>query len=181
VVVVVIVSRFPEPPIRVINALNHLRVLRSGNLEAIAELDREPSPVPRPWDPASCDDELRYDVWTWCDNVVIWINHEYAWRGPASIPLCWPQHPYLAHEIALLACQRCIAGEYAGPELLEEWARNTFPMFAERMAARTGEGCRKEHTDWPGAPAFHRHVDDAIAEARRDLFREDTNQPTDHT
>lgn len=116
-------------------------------------------------------------MWIWCDQVVTWLNHEFAWRGAAAVPACWPQHPYFAHEIALLACQRYAAGEYEGPELLEEWTRNTFPMFAERLTTRTGEGCRKEHTDWPAAPAFHRHVDKAVATARLDLFGEDTNQP----
>lgn len=173
----VIVRRFPDPPSRVVEALNFLRVMGSGDLDAIAELDREPGRIPRPWDPASCDNELRYDLWTWCDDVATWINHEFAWRSAAIVPPCWPQHPHLAHEIALLACLRYAAGKSERPELLEEWTRNALPDFAERTAARVGDGCRTEHTDWPAAPAFHRHVETTIADARCQYFRDDTHQP----
>ena len=173
----VIANRFPKPPNRVLAALQRLKVLDSRDLRAASALDREPGWVPRPWDPASCDDELRFDVWTWCDDVVTWINREYAWRGVTSVPPCWPRHPYLAHEIALLACLRYAAGQADAPQLLEDWTRVIFPAFIDRMLARTGEGCHTEHTDWPGAAAFHRHVESAVAKARLDLFRADTNQP----
>lgn len=166
----VIANRFPQPPSRVIEAFKRLRVLGSGDLGAVVGLEKEPGHVPRPWDPATCDDELRLDVWTWCDEVASWINREFAWRGFTGIPPCWPRHPYLAHELPLLACMRHVAGEAKEPRLLEEWMRLILPAFMERTAARTGEGCHNEHTEWPGAAAFHRFVDKDVVAAREGLF-----------
>jgi hypothetical protein len=173
----VIVERFPAPPTRVLAVFTRLQVLGSGSLAATANLDREPAHVPRPWDPGDCDDELRFDVWEWCEDVASWFNREFAWRGFDGIPPCWPQHPYLAHEIAVLASQRYLAAQAIDPRLLDDWLRVSLPAFVDRMSTRTGDGCLTAHTEWPGAAAFHRYADKATADARRELFRTDTHQP----
>lgn len=173
----VIVNRFPPPPTSVLQVFNQLKVLGSGDLAAAANLDREPVRVPRPWDPADCDDDLRFDVWEWCEDVAAWINREFAWRGFTGIPPCWPQHPYLAHEIAVLASLRYIASQATEPRPLEEWLRVSLPTFIERMSTRSGEGCLTTHTEWPGAAAFHRYADETSTGARRELLRADTHQP----
>ena len=71
-----------------------------------------PNNLPRPWDPPTCTKPaLRRELWKWLDEVVIWFNHEYVWDHNAGmIPACWPQHPHLVHEIAVLADQRRRAG-----------------------------------------------------------------------
>jgi hypothetical protein len=40
------------------------------------------------------------------EAVVTWLNQEYIWDVADVIPPCWPQHPHLVHEIAVLADQR---------------------------------------------------------------------------
>jgi len=47
-----IVSRFPQPPGQVRQALVTLAIVRGGDPEAIAELG-DTRDLPRPWDPAS--------------------------------------------------------------------------------------------------------------------------------
>ena len=83
----VIVSRFPNPPATIRQALIVMQVIRSGDREAIAELGDITDP-PRPWDPAICPHELRQQLWRWCDSVVTWINEEYSWRPGNLIPGC---------------------------------------------------------------------------------------------
>jgi hypothetical protein len=56
--------------------------------------------LPRPWEPATCrTQQLR----SWLDAVVTWLITEYVWEVADTIPACWPQHPHLVHEIAVLA------------------------------------------------------------------------------
>ena len=80
-----IVLPFPPPPLAVMYALELLQDLRrrerGGAARAGAEADLE-----RPWEPARCSGELGAAVWSWCDDVVAWINHEYAWRPAQMIP-----------------------------------------------------------------------------------------------
>ena len=147
---------FPAPPGAVLEALHRLEVLRRGDpdeMAAAGNLDN----LPRPWDPATCPNELRESIWEWCDEVAEWLNHEYVWRPTQMIPLCWPQHPHLARELAVLAILRWNAEESLTPEPVEEWHRYTFPMFNDRLTNRLGESsCRTgKHNDWP---AESRHV-----------------------
>ena len=172
----VIVTRFPRPPAPIREALHTLAVLRSGDKEQIEQLG-DVTDAPRPWHPASCDEELRIHLWHWSDQVAAWINRDYVWRPTGMIPGCWPRHPHLANELPGLACQRLTAEGAYGPELLEEWHRYTLPMFLDRGAARTGDGgCRSgKHTDWPAASRYDADTDPAAAAERQQQFRADTS------
>ena len=150
-----IVLPFPPPPMSVLAALDLLQdVQRREN--------GRPSPagvvadMERPWEPASCTSELGADVWRWCDEVVGWINHEFAWRPAALVPSCWRQHPHLARELPVLAVLRWQAESAAVPEPMEEWNRYAFPLFGDRMVERLGETtCRTgRHQDWPARSRF---------------------------
>jgi len=54
------------------------------------------------------------------EDVVTWLNREYVWDVGAVIPGCWPQHPHLVHEIAVLADQRRRAGASLTSDTIEE-------------------------------------------------------------
>ena len=67
-----------------------------------------PDPVlgsPTMPDPATITDpSLRAEAWDWLDAVVCWFNAEYVWDPTLGvIPACWPRHPHLVHEIAVIA------------------------------------------------------------------------------
>ena len=165
---------FPKPPAPVRTALAHLRIARSADAAARATLGNLDK-LPRPWEPAACPPEIRHHIWLWCDDIVAWINHEYLWRSTQLIPGCWPRHPQLAHEIPLLGCLRVQASEALRPDPLDDWHRNTLPMFIEQFTALLGEsGCRTgRHQDWPAASRFQTaHTGDAVAE-RQELFARD--------
>ena len=170
-----ILSRFPQPPGQVRQALVTLAILRSGDPEAIAELG-DTRDLPRPWDPATCPPELRQQLWLWCDDVAGWINREYNWKTTTLIPGCWPRHPHIANELPVLACLRD-AAESNGPELLEEWHRHTLPLFTDRLAARLGEStCRVgKHQEWPAAARYGTATSAAAVGYRHDLFHADTH------
>jgi hypothetical protein len=174
-----IVAAFPEVPPSVAKVLKQHAVVRRGDYDEIAA-EGDLRDLDRPWAPATCKDaDLRAALWNWCDKVVEWINHEYAWRPAKVIPPCWPQHPHIAHELPALAISRLAADESTGPELLEEWHRHTLPTFFDRMLDRLGEsGCRTgKHVDWP---AGSRHVaylgKDAVAD-RQHCFVRDVHSP----
>ena len=171
---------FPRPPVAVAEALNDLAIVRSGDDDAIAELGG-PAAVhglPRPWDPTTCSIELREHLWEWLDEVAGWVNHEYAWRSTSLIPPCWPRHPHLARELAVLACLRAAAGESLAPDLIEDWHRYALPHFLDRMLSRLGDaGCRNGHTDWPAAGRYDHYTDDPAVTARLEAFYADTHPP----
>jgi hypothetical protein len=102
-------------------------------------------------------------IWSWCDDVVAWINHEYAWRPAQMIPGCWRSHPHIARELPVLAVLRWTAENAAGPELVEEWNRYALPLFCDRMAQRLGEStCRTgKHQDWPAQSRYIASLDAA--------------------
>ena len=146
---------FPAPPLLVLSALDLLHGVhgREGGQafppSTVAELER-------PWEPASCTAELADAVWSWCDDVVLWLNHEFAWRPSQMVPTCWLNHPHIARELPVLAVLRWRAEASAAPELVEEWNRYAFPGFSGRMVDRLGEStCRSgKHQDWPARSRF---------------------------
>ncbi len=133
------------------------------------------SKLPRPWDPPTCTKpELRRQLWSWLDEVVTWFNHEYVWDHNAGmIPACWPQHPHLVHEIAVLADQRRRAGIDPTSSALEEWHRYGVPGFLERLKARTKNGCDEHHTSWPAEARHVRSVGRAASAERERLLAAD--------
>jgi hypothetical protein len=174
-VVLVIVSPFPAPPPQVRHALNTLAVLRTGDKDAIAELG-DIADLPRPWDPASCHNELRHHLWLWCDDVATWVNREYVWRSTSLIPSCWDLHPHIAREIPVLACLRVAADDALTPDMVEEWHRHTLPLFLDRLAARLGESsCRSgKHADWPAAGRYDAFTSRPATIERKNRFHIDT-------
>ena len=146
-----IVLPFPPPPLAVLRALELLKnAARRGDRGGVTQAG-DVADLERPWEPAGCHGELSTAVWSWCDDVVAWINHEYAWRPAQMVPACWPHHAHIARELPVLAVLRWEAEDAAGPQLMEEWNRYAFPMFCDRMAQRLGEStCRTgRHQDWP--------------------------------
>lgn len=173
----IIVAPFPRPPVLVAHALRDLRIVRSGDTDAIAELG-DPDYLPRPWLPASCSDQLRHHVWLWCEDVATWINESYIWRSTQMIPDCWPQHPHIANELPALACQRVQAEDSAGYDLIEEWHRQTLVLYLDRIVARLGDACRGgKHADWPAAARFDASQSKPVIAGRQDRFYLDTHPP----
>ena len=122
--------------------------------------------LPRPWDPANCHDpDLRREVWHWLDQVVDWLNTEYAWDVASLIPGCWYRHPHLVHDLGTLADQRRRAGLAFTSTPLEEWHRYTLPMFIDRVRERAKSYCEETHKDPPGRARIQRYNSlEAVAE-----------------
>ena len=161
---------FPAPPRAVRTALEHLRQAEDAGLE--------PAGLPlleRPWDPAACPPRVRAQLWPWLDHVAGWLNTTYAWQTAAAVPPCWPAHPSLVAELAVLACLRVVAGDSATPHAMEEWHRHAVPAFHTRMADRLGIGCPPgRHLDWPARTWAAAYASADAARARRELFDADT-------
>jgi len=108
--------------------------------------------------------------------VVVWHNHEYVWDPRTAIPSCWPQHPHLVHEIAVLADQRRRAGHALSSDLLEDWHRYSLPAFADRLQARLREHCLDSHGTWPAQGRYTRHTSQEDRAFRRSNFGADTRR-----
>jgi hypothetical protein len=171
-----IVAPFPAPPPSVAHVLHQHDVARRGDADEIAAAG-DLSGLPRPWAPATCDDELRAAIWDWCDAVAEWINHEYAWRPAQLVPPCWPHHPHIAHELPILALARYHAEHSTGCELIDQWHRENLPEFLDRMLTRLGEStCRTgKHIDWPAEPRHAAYTSADAVEVRQSAFYLDTN------
>lgn len=139
-------------------ALRELDIAENGT-EAQSRPLGDPRLLPRPWDPATCQTpQLRQELWTWLDAVVTWINTEYVWDVAGTIPSCWPHHPHLVHEIAVLADQRRAATAAYTSDALENWHRYTLPAFTDRMKARTKNHCDEGHHTSPAKGRHARHL-----------------------
>ena len=164
-----LVEPFPSPGRRVEHAYRELDVALYGSDEEKKALGN-PRLLARPWDPPTCvDPQLRADLWHWLDRVVIWLNHEYVWDVTGMIPGCWPRHPHLVHEIAVLTDLRRRAGLALTGDAMEEWHRYAVPAFTERTRQRMKAHCEdKEHQPWPahGRHARYRAEDAATERAR---------------
>lgn len=115
--------------------------------------------LPRPWNPTTCQaPQLRAEVWAWLHQVVLWVNHEYVWDVDGVIPSCWPHHPHLIHEVAVLADQRRAADAALTSDPLEEWHRYSLPYFTERVRARVKSHCDDGHQPWPAKGRYARQL-----------------------
>jgi hypothetical protein len=133
-----------------------------------------PALLPRPWEPATClHPELRHQVWQWLENVVTWLNSQYSWDVAGMIPTCWPAHPHLVHEVAVVADQRRRAGLTATSDALEEWNRYCLPAFLDRMGTRLHSHCDDGHVKWPGRSRHNEHTSDRETTAREQRFASD--------
>ena len=136
---------FPAPGKLVALAYRELDRAATGSPEQIRALG-DARLLPRPWEPATCrTPQLRQQLWLWLDAVVDWLVTEYVWEAADTIPACWPQHPHLVHEIAVLADQRRRAGHAFTSDALEEWHRYSLPAFTERMKSRLRNHCEDGH------------------------------------
>lgn len=165
---------FPKPGPRLRLAYAELDQAENGTPEqkkalgSIADLQR-------PWLPATCTDpRLRTDLWQWLDAVVVWLNHEMVFDTVDVIPACWPQHPHLIHELAVLvdgryrACHALVSGP------MEEWHRYALPAFLERMRHRIEGHCTDAHpATWPASGRFKRHLNETSTALRGDSYASD--------
>ena len=117
------------------------------------------------------------------DAVVAWLVTEYAWEATDTIPACWPQHPHLVHEIAVLADQRRRAGHTFTSDALEEWHRYSLPAFTERMKSRLGSHCEDGHQPWPAKGRHTRHTAETSRRTREEHYATDVGslRPTEAT
>ena len=103
-----------------------------------------------------------------------WLNHEYSWDVSTTIPSCWPHHPHLVHEIAVLADLRRRAGHALTGETMEEWHRYALPAFIDRMRQRIKSHCDdKNHQPWPAQARHTRHAADQATDHREKAFMAD--------
>lgn len=164
-----LVRAFPPPPRWVRHALEQLRQAESAGIEpaGLQLLDR-------PWDPATCSPHVRRELWPWLDDVAAWLNRTYAWQTAHAIPSCWPAHPHLVLELAVLACLRVAAADATGPHALEEWHRYALPGFGQRMSERLGIGCPPgRHVDWPARSWDVEFTSSSAVDARHRMFEAD--------
>lgn len=168
-----ITERYPPPSEAVLGCIAELDVARAGSRKSRRELG-DPTRLERPWEPAECSPELRHDIWCWLEEVAGWINRQHVWRPERSIPPCWPEHPHLANELAVVACERLAAGRATGVGNLEAWQHHTLPRFLDRIASELGTGCLPgRHTEWPAAARYRAFTDPAAVERRQRAFNTD--------
>jgi hypothetical protein len=170
-----ILPAFPDPPPLVLDAFTVLTVVASGDQDAVNGLG-DITDLPRPWDPATCPPPMRHHLWLWLDDVATWFNATYAERPATMIPACWPAHPHLAAELAVLASLRQAAAGVTSVDALDEWHRYAVPAFIDRMAARLGDvGCRTgRHIDWPGAARHDHNTSTHAVTTRLEAYHADT-------
>jgi hypothetical protein len=168
-----LVNRFPHPGRQLEQAYRELNLAINGTAEqrkALGSLKM----LPRPWDPDSLTRApMRRELWDWLEAFTIWLNTEYAWDVVGVVPNCWPQHPHLVRELAVLADQRRWAALAFGSDALEEWHRYALPAFVERMRQRVKNHCEDGHQQWPAKGRHSRHVGDSATAARAQAFDQD--------
>jgi hypothetical protein len=168
-----LVQPFPAPGQLVALAYRELDRAANGSPEQIRALG-DLRLLPRPWEPATCrTPQLREQLWCWLEEVVAWLITEYVWEVGDSIPACWPQHPLLVHEIAVLADQRRRAGHALTSDALEEWHRHNLPAFTERMKSRLRSHREDGHQPWPAKGRYTRYTAEISRRTRQDRFASD--------
>ena len=171
------VRGFPTPGPLLATAFLDLYLAAEGDEHQKAAIG-DPNLLPKPWDPPTCrDPHLRAELWEWLDQVVLWLNHEYVWDPDGMIPPCWPQHPHLGHELAVLADQRRRVGLGLDSNGLEEWHRYTLPGFLDRQHARLKAHCDQDHQPWPARGRHARHADQRQSKRRQDAYIDDVRTP----
>lgn len=134
--------------------------------------------LPRPWDPASCCGEMRRELWAWLDLVAMWVNEQHLWNVTRpGIPECWPAHPHLVHDLALLACSRFFTSFAVTPTELDDWHRYDLPGFLERLRDRLGDACQPgRHQPRPRNERDESHASARMRAARELRHRDDVNR-----
>jgi hypothetical protein len=168
-----LVQPFPAPGQLVALAYRELERAANGSPEQIRALGNLRL-LPRPWEPATCRSrQLRQQLWSWLEGVVDWLISQYTWEVADTIPACWPQHPHLVHEIAVLADQRRRAGHALTSDALEEWHRHNLPEFTERMKSRLRNHCEDGHQAWPAKGRHTRYTAEISRRTREEHYGAD--------
>lgn len=180
------VQAFPEPGAAIRTAYRELALAEHGTDEQKKALG-DPAKLPRPWMPATCRTKvLREQLWDWFDRFVTWLNHEYVWDPMSTVLACWPTHPHLVHEIAVLADQRRRAGTNLTSDGIEEWHRYSLPSFHDRLRNRTQDHCTDGHQPWPARSRYaahngNEHINDRLGSFASDTLQMQQVLETEHT
>lgn len=175
-----VVLRFPDPGPAVKLAYAELEKALNGTQEERAALG-DPSRLARPWDPATCTTvTLRTELWQWLDDVVTWLNSQHTWGANTQIPSCWPQHPHLVHDLAVIADQRRAAGLALNSNVLEDWHRYALPAFVDRVHGKLAGACEETHKQWPGRARHKDYASPEHAKNRMDAFTHDLAAAAHH-
>ena len=166
--------RVPEAGAARRNAYRELHIAGDGTAEQNVRPRRSAAPAPtlgpgQLHQPAAA----RTSSGPGSTQVVAWLNIEYVWDVADVIPACWPQHPHLVHEIAVLADQRRRAGLALTSDALEEWHRYTLPAFTDRMRTRLKNHCDEGHQPWPARGRHTRYHSADSASDRTTAFTGD--------
>lgn len=175
-----LIAAFPRAGRRVEHAYAELDLAAGSGTRQQQSALGDPRLLARPWDPGSCvDPYLRAEIWQWLEQVVTWLNREYVWDPDAMVPSCWPNHPHLVHEIAVLADLRRRAGLALAADALEEWHRYALPAFVDRMHVRLRQQCQDGgHEPWPASGRHTRHQGESTRRDRAAACRADCDQLT---
>ena len=171
------VRPFPEPGPTIHAAMGQLQWL-TGETSADEEEMRALAQMPRPWDPATCAGQMRTELWAWLDVVAMWVNEQHLWNVTRpGIPECWPAHPHLVHDLAVLACNRYNTRFAVTPVPLEDWHRNGLPEFLERLRDRLGDGCQPgKHQPRPRRERDETHASAPVRRGREERYRDDLDR-----
>lgn len=133
-----ITKGFPLPPPIIQWMLLELQVAALHPPESTEEL-RQLEEMPRPWDLPTCPPETQRCLWRWLDQVAPWITEERTWRVERIIPICWKQHPHIAHELTAMACLQVNASYAYVPDPLEDGHKMHAPDVPRPDRAASGE------------------------------------------
>ena len=174
------VQPFPEPGLQVRVSMDALQLYATNPPESEEDV-RRLAEMPRPWDPAGCSGQLREEMWRWLDQVAIWINEQHLWNvARPGIPECWPAHPHLVHDLAVVACARHYTRYAVNPSALEEWHRHGLPMFLDRLRDRLGDGCQPgKHMARPRTERDDMHADSRARRSRLQRYGDDVERSQD--
>ncbi|MDT9592220.1 hypothetical protein RDV89_04030 [Nocardioides zeae] len=166
-----IAEPFPDLPAAVADRVVRLQVAAAEQPESASGV-AEVASLQRPWDPATCEPDVRYAVWSWVDEVAAWINSQHLWSvNRPGIPECWPQHPHLANELVVVAFERYLTSYATSPMNLAEWQRSTLPLFLDRISQTLGSGCQPgRHVESPRSERNRTYAARGAREQRRDLI-----------
>lgn len=171
------VRPFPEPGPTIRTAMEQLQ---QATVEPPADEEelRELAQMPRPWDPGTCTGLMRSELWAWLDQVAMWVNEEHLWNVTRpGIPECWPAHPHLVHDLAVLACSRYYTSFAVTPAALEDWHRYGLPGFLERLRDRLGDGCQpSKHQPRPRRERDESHASTRVRRGRKQRYRDDVDR-----
>jgi len=171
------VRPFPQPGPLIRAAMEQLQLATVQ--PPIDEIEwRQLARLPRPWDPASCTGQVRSETWEWLDLVAMWVNEQHLWNVTRpGIPECWPEHPHLVHDLAVLACSRYFTSFAVTPTCLEDWHRYDLPGFLERLRERLGDACQPgKHQPRPRLERDQSHASARMRAARTQRHRDDVNR-----